>query len=210
MFIELVDQLRCPVSHETSWLIAVVEAMQGRYIQRGALGCPVCRAQYEIRDFVTFFADPVAALHGGHDAVTDDAAARLAAQLDLTQRGGYVLLSGAYGRFANTLATTYDVHCVVLDRTGVAAPADGLSVLCSETVPLAPGSARGAAVESLESATLPGFVAALRPGGRLVSPASQPIPDGIRQLARDEREWVGEREAAQAALIGLGRASARD
>ena len=34
----------------------------------------------------------------------------------------------------------------------------------------------------------------LRPDGRLVAPAAIPVPAGIRELARDEREWVGAAE----------------
>jgi hypothetical protein len=40
---------------------------------------------------------------------------------------------------------------------------------------------------------LRGAVAALRPAGRLVAPLSVPLPDGLRELARDERHWVAER-----------------
>jgi hypothetical protein len=48
MFIELVDALRCLHEHEESWLVAAVERFEGRYIDRGSLGCPVCRTQYRI------------------------------------------------------------------------------------------------------------------------------------------------------------------
>jgi hypothetical protein len=35
----------------------------------------------------------------------------------------------------------------------------------------------------------------LSAGGRLVAPADAIVPDGIRMLARDDEQWVGEREA---------------
>ena len=38
-------------------------------------------------------------------------------------------------------------------------------------------------------------VAALATRGRLVAPATAPVPIAIRELARDATEWVGEREA---------------
>ena len=52
MFVELVDLLRCPRPHEDTWLVAAAEAMSGRHIVRGTLGCPVCEAEYPIRDGV--------------------------------------------------------------------------------------------------------------------------------------------------------------
>ena len=33
----------------------------------------------------------------------------------------------------------------------------------------------------------------LKLGGRLIAPASIAVPAGIRELARDERHWVGEK-----------------
>ena len=50
MFIELVDALRCPRTHEESWLVLAASRIEARHIQEGALGCPVCRAEYPIRD----------------------------------------------------------------------------------------------------------------------------------------------------------------
>ena len=50
MFIELVDSLRCPNDHAETWLVATCDAMRGRDIVTGTLGCPICRAQYAIVD----------------------------------------------------------------------------------------------------------------------------------------------------------------
>jgi hypothetical protein len=46
----------------------------------------------------------------------------------------------------------------------------------------------------------------VKPKGRVVAPAEVPLPDGVRELARDGRHWVGERQAVPApALVQLGR-----
>ena len=55
MFIELVDALRCPVSHEESWLVASATQTDARHIVDGLLGCPVCQAEYPIRQGVADF-----------------------------------------------------------------------------------------------------------------------------------------------------------
>ena len=42
-----------------------------------------------------------------------------------------------------------------------------------------------------------------RVGGRLVAPAGAPLPEGVRELARDDAVWVGEREALPSAPVTL-------
>jgi hypothetical protein len=70
----------------------------------------------------------------------------------------------------------------------------------SAILPVAPGSARAVALD--RNAT-PGLVLAaadiLRPGGRLVAPELLPVPDGLTELARDDRVWVAEQTAGVAA-----------
>jgi hypothetical protein len=65
-------------------------------------------------------------------------------------------------------------------------------------VPLAAGVLRAAWLDEATSdpSLLAGVARALRPGGRLVAPAATGVPAGIRELARDAREWVGARDAA--------------
>src|SRR5688572_33340449 len=55
VFIELIDSLRCPVDHDESWLVASIVERSGRDIVAGTLGCPVCRAEYPIRDSIAVF-----------------------------------------------------------------------------------------------------------------------------------------------------------
>src|SRR5690242_21064587 len=88
MFIELVDALRCPVPHEESWLVASATRMEARHIVDGLLGCPVCHAEYPIRNGVADFRrEPTLPLEAAPDPfLRGDAttAMRLAAFLGLS------------------------------------------------------------------------------------------------------------------------------
>ncbi|MGH7617800.1 MAG: hypothetical protein ACREPM_11270, partial [Gemmatimonadaceae bacterium] len=82
MFTPLVDTLRCPNAHDETWLVASIERAEERDIREGTLGCPVCLAEYPIRDGIVRFADvTLPAL----EAPREDDAVRLAAALDLTE-----------------------------------------------------------------------------------------------------------------------------
>ena len=47
------------------------------------------------------------------------------------------------------------------------------------------------------------MVRATRVKGRLVGPVSTALPDGVREIARDDVVWVGEREAPPLPLVTL-------
>lgn len=204
MFIELLDQLRCPADHEESPLVAAIDRMAGRYVERGSLGCSVCRSTYGVRDFVAHFGTAAALPVRQLQAFTSDDLTRLAALLDLRTPGGFVGLSGTWAQAAAPLALGYDVQCVVLDHTAGPVADDGVSVLLvADRIPLAPGSLRGIALDhgSIPSASAVRAVAA---GGRVVGPASLAVPAGVEELARDQTSWVGERRVET--LIALSRA----
>src|SRR5688500_13515613 len=55
MFIEIVDALRCPRSHEESWLVVSATTLEARHIRDGLLGCPVCRSEYPVRHGIADF-----------------------------------------------------------------------------------------------------------------------------------------------------------
>lgn len=48
-------------------------------------------------------------------------------------------------------------------------------------------------------------VRAVQQGGRMIAPADVPVPDDVRELARDEDEWVGEVRVAASGLVPLRR-----
>lgn len=208
MFIELVDALRCPNAHEETWLVAAVERYHGRYIAEGALGCPVCRAEYRVRDGAVLFADPAVSAGGPAEDVPDpDAILRAQALLDLSEPGGRIVLAGGAATLVDALEEATAAAILLVNPVGIA-PSPGRSTLwCGAVVPLAAGSLRGVLVGTgVSSAVVPSLVRALRPNGRLVAPVHLPVPMDTVELARDDREWVATRVASTtSAPVGLRR-----
>jgi len=192
--------LRCPAGHEESPLVASATRQSERRIVEGVLGCPVCGAVYSIRGGIAHFR-PDESRRGGAVPGTlpnDDAAVRLAAQLDLTEPQRLVALFGAYASLAPTLSVMFDAVCVVLnapqaDEAHIAQHASVLRI--AERIPLAPGSVEGVAVDAEHVATLglDALRGMLRQKGRMVAPSLADLPAGLDVLARDEREWVAAR-----------------
>ena len=213
MFIELVDALRCPHPHEESWLVLAAERIEARHIGEGALGCPVCRAEYPIRDGIADFtpgtsvddAERAQPSRDAAEAIADVGAGDLAALLDLGDALGFVVLVGAWGRRARSL-----LDLVVVPPLLVVDPPDGVSIVpgmsgvrSGPSLPLAAGAARAVAVDGMNAERLASAVRATRTGGRIVAPAAAAVPDGVRELARSDAVWVGEREAPPSALVRL-------
>jgi uncharacterized protein YbaR (Trm112 family) len=213
VFIELVDALRCPRQHEESWLVLAASRIEARHIREGALGCPVCRAEYPIRGgIVDLRVDPTVApaaragQAAGAPRITDRVPAEhLAAMLNLGDALGFAVLVGAWGRHAAALLELAHVPPLLL----VDPPPDvemlpGLSgVRADDVLPLAVGAARAVAADDDAPIRLESAAKATRAGGRLLGPAHAPVPDGVRALARDEHVWVGEREAPPSAFVRL-------
>lgn len=213
MFIELVDALRCPHPHEESWLVLAAARLEARHVQEGTLGCPVCHAQYPIRDGIVDLRPgggerPAA---GARDRLADPQlveqvpAFALAAMLNLADALGFAVLVGEWGRHAHALLDLEHVPPLLLvDPPDGVEIVPGLSgVLAGASLPLASGAARAVAVDDAEPARLASGAQATRAGGRIVAPARAAVPDGVRELVRDEHVWVGEREAPPAPLLRL-------
>lgn len=217
MFIEFVESLRCPVPHEESWLVAAADRMRGRTVVGGLLGCPLCGARYAIRDGVTYLGapespsprDPAPPAPGGDDLL------RAAALLALVEPGGTAVLVGEWGRMGVGLRALAEVHLLLVNPPFEATSEEGVSVMrTGGTLPLAAGSVRGVALDvaaAHNAAMLAGAVDALRTRGRLLAPVAAALPAGVRELARDEREWVAERDAParRPVIVPLGRAGGR-
>lgn len=214
MFIELIDALRCIRAHEDSWLVGAFDEMRGRDVVTGTLGCPVCGASYPIVDGVARFgaATPVP-LEGlvVHDTPED--ALLLGALLDLTGGGGLVVLAGEWGAAAPALAKLLDEVQLLLvnpssDALRAAEPSGASALIAPHAIPLASGTSRGVALGSATSSPpmLASAVRSLAIDGRLVAPATAPLPDGVTILARDEMRWVAERPASSGPLLPLRRA----
>ena len=211
MFIELVDDLRCPRPHEETWLVASADRTEGRDIVEGTLGCPVCRAEYPIRRGVVWFADRAGA--GSVEPAPPppradpEVSLRLAAFLDLSDGQGLALLAGSWARHARPLGElVVPTHLVLLNPDPPLDAGRGLSVLeASAAIPLADATCRGVALDDAhaDAAHLTAAVRVLRPRGRLVAPAAVAVPPGVTELARDDRLWVAERAAAPPKLVTL-------
>lgn len=208
MHSEIVDTLRCLGTHEDSWLVAAADVTEERHIMRGQLGCPVCHARYPIERGIADFAGgalrPVA-LESDGPGFEDDDAVKLAAMLDLTDAGGYVLLVGRWARLATALRELVPVMVLVANAPPDVSMGGGVSGLAVDgRLPLAASSARAVAIDDASASLAASAVAAVRPGGRVVGDASLALPADVALLARDERHWVGTRESG-APLLQLVR-----
>ena len=209
MLIDLVDDLRCPRPHEPTWLVASADRTDGRDIVEGTLGCPICHAEYPIRAGVVWFRRPSGETwhaEGIQPAPDAEAAMRLAAFLDLSDARGFALLAGSWAGAAPLLRDLVPTHLVVLDPTPGIASGQGISALEVETaIPLADAACRGVALDARHAvpAYVDDAVRVLRPRGRLVAPASVPIPAGATELARDGQLWVAERATDATGLVPL-------
>ncbi|HJR43345.1 MAG TPA: hypothetical protein VJ812_14725 [Gemmatimonadaceae bacterium] len=215
MFIELVDQLRCPRTHEPSWLVAAIDRAHDRDILEGTLGCPACATRYPVHRGIADLRLPEARQAPPDEkatgaAASDEEALRLAAFLDLVEPGGFVALAGDWAELAPTLTRLIDgVHALTVDPPSPMGGVAGVSVmLASGGIPIRAGAARGIALDAAHAsaAHVADAVDALRGGGRLVMPAALPLPHTLTLLARDERYQVTERSPALSTPVSLTRA----
>lgn len=209
MFIPLVDILRCVNPHPETWLVASIERAEERYIIEGTLGCPTCLSEYPIRDGIVYFADRPAT----PSAVPEESEAmRLAAALELTEPRMTAVLHGTWGAHAQFVRGFSPSQLILLNPPRGMTSGDGVSVIVSDKMPFAQQSVDAIAVDAsfgpLDEAgatTLP----ALKRGGRLLAPASTPIPSGFSELARDDDVWVArvdDREIVSAPILPTRRA----
>ncbi|MDB4885359.1 MAG: hypothetical protein JWN79_797 [Gemmatimonadetes bacterium] len=211
MFIELVDALRCPRPHEESWLVVSAERLVARHILEGTLGCPVCMAEYAIHDGVVDFSAGARQLVAASVPPSAEQAMRLAAFLGLDDAQGFATLMGAWGAHAIELRGMVDCPIMLIDPPADVDAAPGLSIIrTAGPLPLAAGSTRGLAIDLPDlhgdhAERVASAVRATRAKGRVVGPASLPIPAELHELARDEQHWVAEREAARSPLVTLKR-----
>lgn len=193
MFVELLEFLRCPRPHEETPLIVAASRSESRHVISGTLGCPVCHAEFAITDGAAIIdADAPQAVSEPPDA---DMAMRLAAFLQLTDVSGFIVLHGRWGNHVDPLHAVVDLPAVLVNPAPDTA-AEAV-IRCNDSLPLAAGVARGAALDAQLSAPLAdAIVRGVRVGGRVVGSATLPVPAGVRELVRDERHWVAEKTAA--------------
>jgi uncharacterized protein YbaR (Trm112 family) len=204
MFIELVDALRCPAVHEESWLVASTTRTEARHIVTGTLGCPVCMAEYPINDgVVDFRRDRESALTQTAGS-SPETAMRLVAMLDLADATGFAVLLGQWGTLALELTQLVETPLIAVDPPAGGVGFPGVSVIrCDGEIPLASGAARATAIDAHNRSRTDSAVRVTRTKGRVLAPADLSVPAGVRELARDQHVWVGEREAAPSPIVTL-------
>jgi uncharacterized protein YbaR (Trm112 family) len=216
MVLELIDLLRCTKAHQDSPLVATIHTRSDRDIVAGLLGCPVCGAEYPIENGIAIFGEGLppepARVPEPYAETDEEAAMRCAAMLALFDPGGVVILGGAWGRCAATLLEMTRVSLLLVEPPPEIRLGNAIAgIRVGTTIPLAPASARGIALDDRTS--VPSLVVsaarALKPGARLVASAGATIPAGIVERARDDRHWVGEAAPAPSAPVQLTKGRAR-
>ncbi|HEY2850289.1 MAG TPA: hypothetical protein VGI97_10450 [Gemmatimonadaceae bacterium] len=206
MFVELLEKLRCPNDHELSPLIATASKTVNRHILEGTLGCPVCHAEFRVHEGAVELGGSSTVRAPIKADLSDERMMRIGALLGLDERGGLYVLDAISLHFARAfIERSPSSHFIALATEPDVDGASGVLVGHGETIPLAPGCVRGIALDFPTPKLLRAAVQALAAGGRLVAPAGANVPDGVTELARDDDEWVAERDAVPA-LLDLRRA----
>ncbi len=197
MRVETLELLRCPALHEPSPLITVAYERDGDRILEGSLGCSICGAEYALREGVVYLALDAPATP---EADAKDPM-RTAALLGLNEPGVRVALCGAFGRDAVMIEEAIDARCIAINASTAAV--DQIRCAAFDIVPLATASLHGLAVDDTQMRLLGDATRVVKAGGRVLGPAHAPIPDGCRELARDEYEWVAVVERTSSAPVTL-------
>jgi uncharacterized protein YbaR (Trm112 family) len=208
VFLPLIDRLRCLNAHEDAWLVASIDRAEERDVLEGMLGCPVCSAEYRIRDGVVWFGDAPAA----EDETPSPAEAlRLAAALDLTDARMTAILHGSWGAHASILRGLSPAHMLLVNPPTSVSSGDGISIVRGPVAPVAGAWADAAALDRAGGAMEESIRAALRGGGRLLARADADVPMGFSELARDADVWVAllDAGAVAGAPIAISRRAPR-
>ena len=203
----MLDLLRCVKPHDDTWLVASFTTVSNRFVQAGKLGCPSCGASYLIEDGIADFslgevlpaceAERASASHRREELAT-----RAGAYLDATQAGATILLGGVWAYAAQELTELTGVRVLALNAPSAVRESETVSLLrVASEIPVAPGSAYGIALDAwFPKAILASALKAVRPGGRIVGPASFEALPELTVLAHDDRYWVGEKPQEIVAL----------
>ncbi len=199
MFLEVTEILRCPRAHDESFVVCVADAMDGRQVARGVIGCPVCRAEFAIVEGVVEFGSAAAGRTPEHRAAGPLTAAAAATFLALEGRGGYVLLAGSVVRLARDLAALLPgVHLLCVNGPPDVPRENECSYLASpDVLPLRIATVRGVVLggECAAEPWLAEGVRVLLGGLRLVAEDERASPTGIVELARGAGVLVGEKRS---------------
>ena len=195
MHIEFIDLLRCPKVHEDSWLVAAFYRMDGRVVIEAKLGCPVCGAEYFIRDGVAVFDDTNPSPQSGEPDESVSDGTLIAALLDLSTPGMLALLAGEWARDAQAVSELTSARIIALNSRGRASGSDDVAeIRAALPIPLAAQSLNGIALDAAHAtpAMLAEAARLLRPRGRLLVRGEAVLPQQFHELARDSNQVVAE------------------
>lgn len=202
MHLELAERLRCPAPHASTPLVVVARRKRDRELLDGFAGCPVCRLEAGIVDGHLRFPPASGPSPDGPSSAGVEpwipALDRTIALLGLSEPGGAVLLTGRYSLLADAIGEAVDVPVVVMNGLGSPVASDRLAAVTGElrSIPFTDGTFRAAAIDDATAPELlQDAVRTVAVGGRLLCHAALPLPGGLKELARDDREWVAAREA---------------
>jgi len=202
MFIEMIDLLRCVNDHQDSWLVASFRSIANRIVLDGTLGCPICSAEYEIVNGVADFTGGEAAPSLDVERAVaahqrEEHATRAGAYLDVTQPGATIVLGGIWAYAAQELAEMTDIRVIAINPPSEVKESERVGLVqVGARIPLAPNSVQGVALDAwFPPAIVDSAVRAVKPGGRVVGPASMVHPDAVTVLAHDDKYWVAEKPA---------------
>jgi uncharacterized protein YbaR (Trm112 family) len=211
VFIELIDLLRCTNAHEDIWLVASFKTVSNRFVLEASLGCPSCSAQYPVHEGIANFsagvalpsweAERAAASHGKEELAT-----RAGAYLAATEPGATIVLGGVWAYAARELSEMAEVRVLALNAPDEVKESHTVGLLrVGSEIPVAPGSVLGVALDAWFPAKIvESAVRVVRPGGRIVAPASFNTPSGLSVLAHDDKYWVAQKAPE---VIKLSRAN---
>jgi hypothetical protein len=194
VFIELTDVLRCPADHEEGYLVLLPDAMAGRDVTAGRLGCPACGAEYAVRAGVAEFGAPP----GWPTEPPRLDGTGVAALLGLEGPGGFAaLVGGAAADWQAVAAAAEGVHLVGVNPPEAIRPAPGLSVVRAPVFPLRQRSLRGIALGpgyGSDPAWVAAAAGAVLPGLRVVGEGSGEGPErSLEPLGAAGGAWVARR-----------------
>jgi len=210
MFIEIAELLRCPREHDESFCVVSPDRVVDRRVMRGVIGCPTCRAEYPIENFIVDFAvargsrdesggdEDESRIVSPADATIGVDAHVIQALLNLSGPGGSVALIGTAVLRAVGLADTMaGIHYIGVNAPAVVGPTQDLTlVTTSGRIPVRSSSMRGV-VLGAEYAGDDWIVEATRVllrGMRLVTLSTVATPKGITKLAMQDGVFVGQKD----------------
>ena len=210
----MIDLLRCVNAHEDSWLVASFREVSNRMVMEATLGCPICSAEYEIRNGVVDFTrgESIGDRDDERARVShrrEELATRAGAYLDATEPGTTIVLGGLWAYAAEDLANMAGTRIIAINAPDEVKESERVGLVrIAGGIPLAVSSVQGVALDAwFRRSSFGEAVRVTKPAGRIVGPTSIAPPDEVVVLAHDDNYWVAEKTPE---MISLKRGVSRD